>query len=267
MFGPVIMLLLGGFSLAAALSKQHIAKSLAGAVLGRAGTNPVWVILTNMFVSTFSSMWISNVAAPVLCFSLISPILRNLPPKSDYAKALVMGIAMAANVGGMASPISSPQNVIAMGNMTPPPSWFQWFAVSVPVCICLDLGIWALLLLIYRPKSGASVPEVFSHSHLSTFNSTQYFVIGVTVLTIILWCVESSLETFIGDMGVIAIFPIVAFFGTGILTKDDWNSMLWSGMYFTNDFSYDQWLCLLWVASHSAKQWTHQAYLKKSHPP
>lgn len=89
MFGPVIMLLLGGFSLAAALSKHHIAKSLAGAVLSKAGDKPVWIILTNMFVSTFSSMWISNVAAPVLCFSLVLPILRNLPSKSNYAKALV----------------------------------------------------------------------------------------------------------------------------------------------------------------------------------
>jgi di/tricarboxylate transporter len=57
-----------------------------------------------------------KLAAPVLCFSLIQPILRNLPQKSTYAKALIMGIAMAANVGGMASPISSPQNVIAVFN-------------------------------------------------------------------------------------------------------------------------------------------------------
>jgi phosphate transporter len=101
MFGPVIMLLLGGFSLAAALSKHNVAKEAASFILSKAGTKPHWVLLANMFVSTFASMWISNVAAPVLCFSLISPILRNLPHKSSYARCLVMGIAMAANVGGM----------------------------------------------------------------------------------------------------------------------------------------------------------------------
>ncbi|KAJ3366326.1 low-affinity phosphate transporter, partial [Kappamyces sp. JEL0680] len=78
MFGPVIMLLLGGFSLAAALSKHNIAKALASVILSKAGSKPHWVLLANMFVSTFASMWISNVAAPVLCFSLIQPILRNL---------------------------------------------------------------------------------------------------------------------------------------------------------------------------------------------
>jgi hypothetical protein len=98
MFGPVIMLLLGGFSLAAALSKHNIAKSMAAVILEKAGTKPYAVLLANMFVSTFASMWISNVAAPVLCFSLISPILRNLPHRSPYARCLVIGIAMAANV-------------------------------------------------------------------------------------------------------------------------------------------------------------------------
>jgi len=71
MFSPVIMLLLGGFALAAALSKHNIAKRMASAVLSRAGSEPKWVILANMFVATFSSMFISNVAAPVLCFSLV----------------------------------------------------------------------------------------------------------------------------------------------------------------------------------------------------
>ena len=74
MFGPVIMLLLGGFALAGALSKHHLAKTIASFVLSKAGTQPHWVLLANMFVSTFASMWISNVAAPVLCFSLISVI-------------------------------------------------------------------------------------------------------------------------------------------------------------------------------------------------
>jgi hypothetical protein len=71
MFSPVIMLLLGGFTLAAALSKHHIAKMMASVVLRKAGTEPRWVLLANMGVAAFLSMWISNVAAPVLCFSLI----------------------------------------------------------------------------------------------------------------------------------------------------------------------------------------------------
>lgn len=71
MWTPVIMLLLGGFTIAAALSKYQIAKKLATLLLSKAGTKPRTVILTNMFVALVASMWISNVAAPVLCYSII----------------------------------------------------------------------------------------------------------------------------------------------------------------------------------------------------
>lgn len=76
MWTPVIMLLLGGFTIAAALSKFHIAKMMATFVLSKAGTRPRTVLITNMFVAMILSMWISNVASPVLCFSIIQV---NLP--------------------------------------------------------------------------------------------------------------------------------------------------------------------------------------------
>lgn len=78
MWTSVIMLLLGGFTIAAALSKYDIARRMATFVLSRAGTSPRIVLITNMFVSMFLSMWISNVAAPVLCYSIIQ-VSRFLP--------------------------------------------------------------------------------------------------------------------------------------------------------------------------------------------
>jgi phosphate transporter len=77
MWTPVIMLLLGGFTVAAALSKYDIAKRIATFVLSKAGTRPRTVLVTNMFVAAFASMWISNVAAPVLCFSIIQVFPLN----------------------------------------------------------------------------------------------------------------------------------------------------------------------------------------------
>lgn len=76
MWTSVIMLLLGGFTVAAALSKYDIAKRIATFVLSKAGTKPRTVLVTNMFVAAFASMWISNVAAPVLCFSIIQVCSR-----------------------------------------------------------------------------------------------------------------------------------------------------------------------------------------------
>ncbi|KAI9202301.1 SPX domain-containing protein [Polychytrium aggregatum] len=234
MFSPVIMLLLGGFTIAAALTRYGIAKNIAAFVLGKAGSRPSTVLLANMFVSTFASMWISNVAAPVLCISLIQPILRNLPRKSPYAKCLILGIAMAANVGGMASPISSPQNIIAMSIMQPSPSWLQWFMIALPVCIFIDILIWALLRLMFNPNGQESAdlqpPELFQNNQsggMASMSRTQFYILFITMLTIFLWCIESQIEQYVGEMGVIAILPILALFGTGILPKDELNAFLW----------------------------------------
>ncbi|KAI8063821.1 SPX domain-containing protein [Gongronella butleri] len=227
MFSPVIMLLLGGFAIAGALSKFGIAKSMATFVLSKAGTRPNRVLLVNMLVATIASMWISNVAAPVLCFSLIQPILRTLPVDSRFAPCLILGIALASNLGGMASPISSPQNVIAIQNMSPPPSWLQWFLVSIPLCLVGNGLIWLFLLWSYAPEKQTTHIHPIRASP-EPVNWTQVYICVVTVVTIALWCLAHTYEDIFGDMGVIALLPLIAFFGTGLLTKDDFNNFLWN---------------------------------------
>lgn len=226
MWTPVIMLLLGGFTIAAALSKYDIARRMAMFVLSKAGSKPKTVLLTNMFVSMFLSMWISNVASPVLCYSIIQPLLRNLSPDSNFAKALVLGIALAANVGGAASPIASPQNIIALQNMYPSISWGTWFFIALPVCIICIFLIWGLLLVTFHP--GRNTTIIPMRPVKDRFTGIQYFISAVTLGTIALWCVSHQLEHVFGDMGVIAIIPLVLFFGTGILNKEDFNNFLWT---------------------------------------
>ncbi|KAG6905174.1 hypothetical protein DXG01_004419 [Tephrocybe rancida] len=82
MFCPTIMLLIGGFTISSALSKTNIDRFLITKVLSLAGSRPSTVLLAFMGVSCFASMWISNVAAPTLCFTLIrvSPSLTLTKP-------------------------------------------------------------------------------------------------------------------------------------------------------------------------------------------
>ncbi|CEG81868.1 hypothetical protein RMATCC62417_16015 [Rhizopus microsporus] len=227
MFSGTIMMLLGGFALAAALSKYGIAKAFATHVLSRAGTRPRWVLLSIMVVAAFLCMWISNVATPVLCFSLIDPILRTLPNGSTVAPCLLLGIALASCIGGMTSPISSPQNIVTLQYMNPNPGWGIWFGVALPISIISIFICWGLLLLIYRPDR--TVPHLNKiKATRSKFTWTQAFIMLITILTIALWCAESALESHIGDTGIIATIPLFVFFGTGILNKNDLNAFLWS---------------------------------------
>ncbi|KAI0346236.1 Sodium/sulfate symporter [Trametopsis cervina] len=235
MFSPTIMLLIGGFTIAAALSKTNIDRVLITRVLSLAGTKPRTVLLAFMGVACFASMWISNVAAPTLCFTLIKPILRTLPPKSKFAPCLILGIALAANIGGQSSPISSPQNLIALHEMDPQLDWGKWFAVALPVSAISIVLIWLLLLVSYHP---ARSPDGEGDIEIKPIKPTrepftlkQYWVCFVCLATIALWCVEHAIEDWVGDMGVIAIIPIVAFFATGVLKKDDFDQFLWTVVF------------------------------------
>ncbi|OSC96955.1 Sodium/sulfate symporter [Trametes coccinea BRFM310] len=235
MFSPTIMLLIGGFTIASALSKTAIDRVIITKVLSLAGTRPSIVLLAFMGVACFASMWISNVAAPTLCFTLIQPILRTLPAKSSFAPCLIIGIALAANIGGQSSPISSPQNLIALSAMDPPLDWGSWFAVSLPVSAISIVLIWLLLLVSYRPArspDGEGEIEVKPvRPPKERFSAKQWWVSFVCLVTIALWCVAHSIQNVIGDMGVIAIIPIIAFFSTGVLKKDDFEQFLWTVVF------------------------------------
>ncbi|AMD21453.1 HER174Cp [Eremothecium sinecaudum] len=226
MWSSVIMLLLGGFTLASALSKYNIAKVLSTHVLASAGTEPKAVLLTTMFLATFTSMWVSNVAAPVLCYSIVQPLLRTMPKGSHFGKSLILGIALASNIGGMASPIASPQNIFAIGVMDPTPSWFQWFLVSIPVCLLSVLAIWLFLLVTFPRDRNLKLLRL--HPIDEPFSVQQWYIVFVTVLTILLWCLGSKLSSVFGEMGIISIVPMLLLFGTGLLDSDDFNNFMWT---------------------------------------
>lgn len=226
MWSSVIMLLLGGFTLAAALSKYNVAKVLSTYILSSAGTNPKIILLTNMGVALFASMWVSNVAAPVLCYSIIQPLLRTLPRHSTYAKSLILGIALASNIGGMASPIASPQNIFSIGLMDPQPSWGEWFLIAIPICVVCVMGIWILLIITFPLEPSLKLLQL--HPLRDPFTLQQWFVTLVSIGTIVLWCLSNRLSGIFGEMGIISIIPLVTFFGTGLLTSEDFNNFMWT---------------------------------------
>ena len=134
-----------------------------------------------------------------------------------------IGIALAANIGGQSSPISSPQNLIALHEMVPQLDWASWFAVALPVSGISVVLIWLLLLVSYRPArspDGEGDIEIRPiRASREAFTKKQWWVSIVCLVTIALWCFEHQIEDVVGDMGIIAIIPIVAFFSTGVLKK------------------------------------------------
>lgn len=114
-----------------------------------------------------------------------------------------------------------------MNAMDPKLDWMQWFAVSIPVSALSIVLIWLLLLVSYRParhpgpgaEDGAEIEIKPIRASRDKFTLQQWWVSFVCVATIALWCVEHKLEAWLGDMGVIALIPVILFFATGVLKK------------------------------------------------
>ncbi len=107
--------------------------------------------------------------------------------------------------------------------MEPPLDWGRWFLVALPVSGISIVLIWLLLLVSYRPSrlpTGDGSLEIKNiRPTRDHFTWKQWWVTFVCISTISLWVFEHAIEKWIGDMGVIAVIPIVAFFGTGVLKK------------------------------------------------
>ena len=89
--------------------------------------------------------------------------------------------------------------------------------MSIPVSTLSVVAIWAFLHINYRWEADLRIPKM--RKNTDSLSKTHYYVLIVSGLTIALWCGEKSMEGWIGDMGIIAIIPLLAFFGTGILSK------------------------------------------------
>eukprot|EP00871_Galdieria_phlegrea_P002722 jgi/Galph1/3450/GphlegSOOS_G2067.1 len=229
MGSSVIMLILGGYTLAAALSKHTIDKWLATKVLGRVHEPRLFLFLV-MLLGTTLSMVLSNVAVPVLLFSVLRPVIIGLPPSSlPFIKCLILGVAFSGNIGGMTTPISSPQNAVAIEHLfsSHPIGFIEWSLASLPVCLFSLTAIHFVLIAWYRPSIDR-LPMLPLHS--IPWNKKQVLVMTTSFLTVLLWSFK-PVENLLGSEGIIAIVPIVILFGTGVLNKEDFNSMPWNVIY------------------------------------
>ena len=230
MFSDMIFLLLGGFSIAAVLQKYGITRTAAVFILKRLGKTPASTLLTVMFITVILSAFVSNVAAPVLCFGLIQPIIKNLEYDSPLARALILGIAFGANIGGLASPIASPQSVIGAKELVKFFSFGSWIMISAPICIVSTVFCWFWLLRAYPSHEVLNFKEIFAAKagDKSVSAGKIIYILAVFAITIVLWVFAAQLEHSLGPMGVTAIFPLVAYFGAGLLGKDDFNGFSWN---------------------------------------
>ncbi|MGM0510622.1 MAG: SLC13 family permease [Thermoplasmatota archaeon] len=230
-FSPIIALFLGGFVLAAALHKYGIDLKIANAILESAGKSPKRVMLALMVTTAFLSMWMSNTATAALMIALSLPIYHQIPKEEKFKKALILGIPFAANIGGMSTPIGTPPNAIIideLSNFGFTLGFLDWMIIALPLTMIMLLFAYVLLYFSFKPISKELKIEVEEVSK-DGFSKNQRFVLLIFLLTVLLW-LGSSVKV-IGDIfqhpGIIALIPPIAFFGTGVLGKDELVELNW----------------------------------------
>lgn len=221
---PTIFLTIGGFTIAAALKETEMDKRIAAFVLKKARRNKRLFLLTVSLLNTFIAMWISNVTSTTIVIGLVHSILRQLSTDSNYAKALVFSIAVGGNLGGMTTPLSSPQNAVTIECVTNVAklygldvslSFTEFFLTCVPYILICSIIAWCLIMIKY-PIDIKEVPDLPDVK--TDFGWRQVTVSLISVLIIITWiALPFGADKVFSDFGIVGFLPLLFFYGTGIL--------------------------------------------------
>ncbi|CAH0482525.1 unnamed protein product [Peronospora belbahrii] len=223
------ILIMGGYSISAAFAKCQIELYIAAFLQRQFKKSPNLFLLAIMLMGLFLSMWISNHTAPVLCVSVLLPIIRDFPTNSTYVKTLLIGLAFACNLGGMMTPISSLQNTLAVSFLEKAGytiTFGQWMAIAVPFCTVSTIMCWLFLLWVMDPRDATCIPQIV-YDQKQKISTLHVVVISMTLLTIFLWASFSVTSTTFGDLGIISMIFMFIMFGTGMLSQFDFNSFSW----------------------------------------
>ena len=227
---PVIMLFLGGFVLAFAATKVGLDVQLAKVMLKPFGTNPKTVLLGVLLVIGVFSMFMSNTATAAMMLTFLTPVLATLPKDGGGRISLALAIPIAANIGGMGTPIGTPPNAIALGALQEAGyaiTFAGWMLRMVPYVIIMLLIAWVLLMKLY-PFKAKSIELKIEGAPVKTTPFQKYVVWVTFALTIILWVGESIFKI---NSNIVAMIPFAVFSATGIMKARDLEHINWAVLW------------------------------------
>ena len=186
------------------------------------------ILLGFMLVTALFSMFISNTATTAMMLTFLTPVFKQLPEAGKGRTALAISIPVAANLGGMGTPIGTPPNTIALKYLNDPEGlalgigFGQWMLFMVPLVIILILIAWTLIKKVF-PFSQKTI-ELKIEGEMKRGKETT-LVIVTMVITILLWMMDTltGINTY-----TVALIPFAVFAMAGIITKYDLDEINWS---------------------------------------
>ena len=185
----LILLLLGGFILSVAMEKSGVHRRIAIHMIRMVGgTDPRRLILGVMLATALLSGWISNTATTLMMLPVALALAEKLPG-ANSGRALLLGLAYSASIGGIATPIGTPPNIVLMGIYQEATGldigFLDWMLLGFPIASVLLILAWLYLTrpLSSAPKSDTSSLEALpTLGAMSTHEKRVLLVFGVTAL-------------------------------------------------------------------------------------
>ena len=225
---PIIMLFIGGFILAIAASKTGLDLYLARVMLKPFGKNPKYVLLGFLMVTGIFSMFLSNTATAAMMLTFLGPVLKALPADGKGKTALALAIPIAANIGGMGTPIGTPPNAIALKYMNDigiSVGFGQWMAFMIPFTLLLLFIAWFMLVKLFPFKA----KEITLNIEGELKKDWRSIVVYITfIITVLLWVLDKTTGV---NANVVAMLPVGVCAIIGVLTKRDLEEISWSVLW------------------------------------
>lgn len=229
---PIIMLFMGGFVLAIIASKYKLDAGIAKAILKPFGTKSPMVLLGFIVVTAICSMFMSNTATSAMMLTILSPVLATLPTSGKGRIALALSIPVAANVGGIGTPIGTPPNAVAMKFLNDPEglnleiSFGEWMLYMVPLALIILFIAWVILQKMF-PFTQKTI-EIHIEDGFQLKDTKSWIVLITFIVTILLWVTEKLTGI---NSNVVALIPLGVFAVTGIFSKDDLKKIDWDVLW------------------------------------
>ena len=226
---PVVMLFLGGFVLAIMAERFGLDVTLAKSLLSIFGTKPKMVLLGFLTIISVFSMFMSNTATAAMMLAFLAPVLSKLPSDDRGKVGLALSIPIAANLGGMGTPIGTPPNATAKGYLEQAGidvSFVDWCVHMIPYVIIMVLLAWILLLIFFPFKTEKLVLEIPENTKKKDWRSKLVWV--TFAVTILLWVTEQLHHI---SSNVVALIPLGVFTATGLFGKEEIKEINWSVLW------------------------------------
>ena len=226
---PVVMLFLGGFVLAIMAERFGLDVTLAKSLLSIFGTKPKMVLLGFLTIISVFSMFMSNTATAAMMLAFLAPVLHKLPSDDRGKIGLALSIPIAANLGGIGTPIGTPPNATAKGYLEQAGidvSFMDWCVHMIPYVIIMIILAWVLLLVFFPFKTQKLVLEIPANDKKKDWKSK--LVWATFIITILLWATEQLHHI---SSNVVALIPLAVFTATGLFGKEEIKEINWSVLW------------------------------------